>query len=101
MYRIHDVQIKGDPISDSILTALYRYLCGYGDGLLTDRALHRVVYGLMTKLFKRLISALKKLGTKIVYADFSRIIIHTDKVRNISKSFMYIFKSFISFMPFG
>jgi DNA polymerase epsilon subunit 1 len=33
----------------------------------------------MTKLFKRLVSALKKLGTKIIYADFSRIIIHTDK----------------------
>jgi hypothetical protein len=65
IYRIHDVQIKGDPISDSILTALYRYLCGYGDGLLTDRALHRVVYGLMTKLFKRLVSALKKLGMYI------------------------------------
>ena len=68
-----------DPISDSILTALYRYLCGYGNALLSDPALHRVVYGLMTKLFKRLISAFKKLGARVVFASFSRIIVHTDK----------------------
>ena len=33
----------------------------------------------MIKLFKRLVSALKKLGTRVVYADFTRIIVHTDK----------------------
>lgn len=55
------------------------YLCGYGDALLRDPTLHQVVYGLMIKLFKRLVSALKKLGTRVVYADFTRIIVHTDK----------------------
>jgi DNA polymerase epsilon subunit 1 len=76
---LDDVQQRGDPISDSIITALYRYLCGYGNALLRDPALHRVVYGLMVKLFRRIVSALKKLGTKVIYADFSRVIIHTDK----------------------
>ena len=33
----------------------------------------------MTKLFKRLISAFKKLGARVVFASFSRIIVHTDK----------------------
>lgn len=56
-----------------------RYLCGYGDALLRDPTLHQVIYGLMIKLFKRLVSALKKLGTRVVYADFTRIIVHTDK----------------------
>ena len=83
-----------DPISDSILTALYRYLCGYGNALLSDPALHRVVYGLMTKLFKRLISALRKLGARVVFASFSRIIIHTDKEVFIA-SFYFGLLSFV------
>ena len=66
-------------IADSILTAVYRYLCGYGNGLLSDPLLHRVIYGLMTKLFQKLVGGLRRLGTKVVYADFGRIIISTDK----------------------
>ena len=50
-----DMVTRDDAISNSLLTTLYRYLCGYGDSLLQDTALHRVVYNLMTKLFKRLI----------------------------------------------
>ena len=76
---IDDVRARSDVISDSILTALYRYLCGFGDGLLYDPALHRVVYGLMTKLFKRLISELRRLGAKVVYADFRRVVLDTGK----------------------
>ena len=66
-------------IADSILTAVYRYLCGYGNGLLSDPLLHRVIYGLMTKLFQKLVGGLRRLGTRVVYADFGRIIISTDK----------------------
>ena len=80
-------QPTATPISESILSSLYRYLCGYGDALLSDPALHRIVYGIMTKLFKRLISALKQLGARIVHASFSNIIIHTDKeVRKQNKN---------------
>ena len=63
----------------SLSCPIPRYLCGYGDALLRDPTLHQVIYGLMIKLFKRLVSALKKLGTRVVYADFTRIIVHTDK----------------------
>lgn len=66
-------------ISDSILTSFYRYLCGYGDALLYDPALHRAVYALMTKLFKRLVGHLRRLGVRVVFASFSRIILHTNK----------------------
>ena len=79
----------GDPISDSIQQALYRYLCGYGDALLRDPSLHRIVYNLMSKLFKRLINQLKKLGVRTVHASFSKIIIHTNK-RDISAAVEYV-----------
>lgn len=76
---IADVSKSGNPISDGILTAIYRYLCGYGSGLLVDSALHKIIYGLMCKLFKKLVNGLRRLGTKIIHADFSRIIIDTNK----------------------
>ena len=62
-----------------MLTSFYRYLCGYGDTLLYDPLLHRYITTLMNKLFKRLIGELKRLGIEIIYADFNRIIIHTNK----------------------
>jgi DNA polymerase epsilon subunit 1 len=73
------MSVRGDAISHSLLTTLYRYLCGYGDALLQDSALHRIVYGLMTKLFKKLVIQFRKLGALIVYANFSRMIINTKK----------------------
>jgi len=76
---IHDVQFNNDQHADVLLIALYRYLCGHGFVLLHDPALHRLVYGLMTKLFKRLVFELKKLGAKVVYASFNRIVIDTNK----------------------
>ena len=79
-------------IADSILTAVYRYLCGYGNGLLSDPLLHRVIYGLMTKLFQKLVGGLRRLGTKVVYADFGRIIISTDK--HVSIIFVIILACF-------
>ena len=76
-----DAVYRDDPIADNLLQSksLYRYLCGYGNSLLSDPSLHRVVYGLMTRLFKRLVADLKKLGAKIVYADFHKIVVHTKR----------------------
>lgn len=74
---IEEVTLKGDPIADGILTGIYRYLCGYGNGLLSDPQLHRLVYGLMVKLFGKLIGCFRNLGAQIVYADFNRILIAT------------------------
>jgi hypothetical protein len=38
-----------------------------------------MIYNLMTKLFKKLIGGLKRLGTKLIHADFGRIVILTNK----------------------
>lgn len=76
---IDDINTRGDVISDEILTALYRYLCGFGDALLHDPSLHRLVYSLMTKLFRYFIGEFQRLGAQIVYADFTRVVLHTNK----------------------
>jgi DNA polymerase epsilon subunit 1 len=65
--------------AEVLLMGLYRYLCGRGQTLLHDPSLHRIVYALMIKLFGRLISEFKKLGSVIVYADFYRIVISTNR----------------------
>jgi hypothetical protein len=79
LFRFLSGIFPGDPVSDSLLTSLYRYLCGYGDALLQDAMLFRLVHSLMAKLFRRLIGELRRLGTQIIYADFNRIVIHTNK----------------------
>jgi DNA polymerase epsilon subunit 1 len=65
--------------ADAILQGLYRFLCGRGQTLLHDPALYRVVHLLMTKLFTKLVAELRRLGSKIIYADFYRIIIATNR----------------------
>ena len=65
--------------AEVLLMGLYRYLCGRGQTLLHDPSLHRIVYTLMIKLFLKLMSEFKKLGSVIVYADFYRIIISTGR----------------------
>lgn len=79
---IHTVETNGFGVNhaDVFLVKLYKYLCGFGgDSLMTDSALHRIVYGLMSKLFKRLISEFQVLGVDIVFANFEKIIINTKK----------------------
>ena len=44
-----------------------------------DPSLHRLVYGLMSKLFKKLMAELKLLGAQVVFANFGKIIIDTKK----------------------
>jgi DNA polymerase epsilon subunit 1 len=77
-----DVERTSTPLADALLINLYRYLCGDGDGLLYDPMLHVWISHLMTVLFERLISELGHLGVKIIYADFNRIILDTDKLDN-------------------
>lgn len=76
---IHEFQNTGDPHAYVLRDSLYRYLCGHARVLLHDPAIHRFVYGLMVKLFKRIVHELKKLGANLVYANFQRIVIDTGK----------------------
>jgi DNA polymerase epsilon subunit 1 len=44
-----------------------------------DPGIHRFVHGLMRKTFIQLLAELKRLGSQVVYADFSRILLVTAK----------------------
>jgi len=89
---LHEFRQLNDVHAHSLLSHCYRYLCG-GSGnntLLSDPTLHRIIYGLMIKLFKTLIVELKKLNVNIVYASFSKIIISTTNKYDIPSAEEYI-----------
>ncbi|KDQ64760.1 hypothetical protein JAAARDRAFT_145864 [Jaapia argillacea MUCL 33604] len=44
-----------------------------------DTSLHRFIHGLMRKTFIQLLAEFKRLGSHVVYADFSRILLVTSK----------------------
>ncbi|GLB41021.1 putative DUF1744-domain-containing protein [Lyophyllum shimeji] len=44
-----------------------------------DPSLHRFVHGLMRKTFIQLLAEFKRLGSHVVYADFSRVLLATSK----------------------
>jgi hypothetical protein len=73
-----DVTKTGSPHADTLLIHLHRYLHAR-ESLLYDPALKRVVAGLMRKVFLRLVSEVRRLGAEIVYADFGRMIIATNR----------------------
>jgi DNA polymerase epsilon subunit 1 len=75
---IEEVSHSGDAISDQLLNSVYRYLCGYGNGYLADPLLHRIVYGFMIKLFWKIISSFRELGSKVIFANLNKIIICTN-----------------------
>lgn len=89
---LYDYKHLNDYHAYSLLNNCYRYLCG-GSGnntLLSDPALHRIVYGLMIKLFKCLMVELKKLNVVIVYASFNKIIISATNKHDIPAAEEYI-----------
>lgn len=87
---INDYQQHHDLISDSLLTSLHRYLCGYGDSYLYDPNLKDYINTLMSKLFKKLLMELKTLGTKVIFADMNRIIVNTNKTNmNSAKEYIH------------
>ncbi|KAL0581436.1 DNA polymerase epsilon catalytic subunit [Marasmius crinis-equi] len=44
-----------------------------------DSSIHRFIHGLMRKTFVQLLAEFKRLGSQVVYADFSRILLATSK----------------------
>ena len=75
----NDFNSTGDAHAYVLRESLYRYLCGHARVLLHDPAMHRFVYGLMIKLFRRSIFEIKRLGATVVYANLQKIIIDTGK----------------------
>lgn len=87
---VEEVRHHNDAVADGLLTAIYRYLCGYGHGLLHDPQLHRLIYQYMVKLFAKLMQTFQHLGTQIVYADFNRILIATKHAYDLPQALEYI-----------
>ncbi|KAF9008656.1 DUF1744-domain-containing protein [Hymenopellis radicata] len=54
---------------------------------LYDSGLHRFVHGLMRKTFIQLLAEFRRLGSQIVYADFSRILLSTSKPPGTAKAY--------------
>ncbi|KAF5367571.1 hypothetical protein D9758_003792 [Tetrapyrgos nigripes] len=46
---------------------------------LYDPSIHRFIHGLMRKTFIQLLAEFKRLGSQVIYADFSRILLSTSK----------------------
>jgi DNA polymerase epsilon subunit 1 len=68
---------EGHPV-DTLIAHFYRWISS-SHSKLYDYSLHRLVHGLMKKVFFQLIAEFKKLGSKILFANFNRIIIVTNK----------------------
>ncbi|KAH9822597.1 hypothetical protein DFH28DRAFT_458835 [Melampsora americana] len=49
-----------------------------------DPALYHFVHGLMKKVFSQLLTEFRRLGTKVIYADFSRIFLLTSKTTSFN-----------------
>ncbi|KAK6936184.1 DNA polymerase epsilon, catalytic subunit A, C-terminal [Dillenia turbinata] len=74
-----DAVTSGNVYADAILQHLYRWLCS-PQSKLHDPALHRVLHKVMQKVFALLLAEFRKLGAKIVFANFTKIIIDTGKL---------------------
>ena len=75
---VSDVQESSNVFADAMLMFLYRWLCS-PDSELYDASLHRMVFGLMSKMLAKLIAEMTRLGAVVVYGGFERIIVATNK----------------------
>ncbi|KAK7271283.1 hypothetical protein RJT34_27054 [Clitoria ternatea] len=73
-----DAVTSGNVYADAILQHLYRWLCS-PKSILYDPALYQLLHKVMQKVFALLLAEFRKLGTTIVFANFSKIIIDTGK----------------------
>jgi len=75
---LRDVSDRNIVCADKLLNNLYRFVSSR-ESSLSDPALHRVMLTLMKSKFNRLLGDFERLGSKIIFADFTRVIIATNK----------------------
>ncbi|XP_026333322.1 DNA polymerase epsilon catalytic subunit A [Hyposmocoma kahamanoa] len=75
---LRDVTVNKNVFADFQISHFYRWL-KTPTSLLYDPALRRTLYNLMKKLFLMLVAEFKRLGSQIVYADFTKILLATKK----------------------
>ncbi|CAI5707059.1 unnamed protein product [Peronospora effusa] len=92
-----DFLTSRNKFADHMLQQFYRWLCS-PNSLSFDPALQAMVKRLMEKLFLQLLAELRRLGSQIVYADFSKIIVCTNKksVRDAQTYLNFILQTVLS-----
>ncbi|KAL7994229.1 putative DNA-directed DNA polymerase, family B, ribonuclease H-like superfamily [Plasmopara halstedii] len=92
-----DFLASRNKFADHLLQQFYRWLCS-PTSLSFDPALHSMVKRLMEKLFLQLLAEFRRLGSHIIYADFSKLIVCTKKqsVRDAQVYVNYILQTVLS-----
>jgi DNA polymerase epsilon subunit 1 len=103
---LDDYLSKGNLYAGSLVENVNRWLTSPKVSKLHDPQLHRLVHKLMKKTFFVLINNLKKLGCRVIFANFHRLFIFTDKhsldeaesqidyaIENLKKSSLFSFLS--------
>lgn len=73
-----DFLTSRNKFADHLLQQFYRWVCS-PNALCYDPGLQAMVKRLMEKLFLQLLAEFRRLGSQIVYADFSKIVLCTKK----------------------
>jgi DNA polymerase epsilon subunit 1 len=69
------------PQATPLVDSVYRWITS-PQSRLYDPALHKLVQKLIKKVFLQLLAEMKRLGARLVYASFNKLIIATDKHRD-------------------
>lgn len=75
---LREVTINRNVFSDFQIVHFYRWVRS-SNALLYDPALRRALNNLMRKMFLQIIAEFQRLGAEIIFADFNRIIVNTNK----------------------
>ncbi|KAF7310481.1 DNA polymerase epsilon catalytic subunit [Mycena chlorophos] len=78
MWLLDKIESQFDGPANMVLDHFWRWISSVGSHMY-DPSIHRFVHGLMRKTFIQLLAEFKRLGSHIVYADFSRVLLATSK----------------------
>ncbi|KAH3743851.1 DNA polymerase epsilon catalytic subunit A [Pelomyxa schiedti] len=85
-----DLGETDNPIAEELLDQFYRWISA-PRAYLYDPLIHQHFHGLMKKAFMQLLLEFRKLGSRIVFANFKKIIINTDKASRQDASEYFTF----------
>ncbi|XP_059611898.1 DNA polymerase epsilon catalytic subunit 1 [Phlebotomus argentipes] len=75
---LRDISLNRSIFSDTQIMHFYRWIKS-SSALFYDPALRRTMFNLVRKYFLQLLAEFQRMGATIVFADFNRIIINTEK----------------------
>ena len=84
---VEDVQKYNNRYADALVMNCYRWLASRSSGMY-DPLLHLTMHKLVEQLFKTLLTEIKKLGAKVVYAHSDKLIVNTGKA-NLEEAKQY------------